>query len=273
MTSDDPSNGFCWSLIAYLLRYYFGEDKARGRPGWSTDVHILRERCSRHFTKHYQQRPPSASAPKMAGEPSGWRCTSWAEVERRARSINVVAQHASGADDGDADANGGGGSGENGGEGEGGVDCGESGGKGGDGDDEGGGKGGDGGEGDDSDDSDGSCNDGGGGSSGGNDNGSDGGNGGGGSRGGGSSGGVHGTSARAAAPTTAKQPRGRQVRRNQQRDLCTPCTRPRTLELYCGRAGWSAHQRSMGNAAWFLDWDAEYVNCLGLTSDDYLRTI
>jgi hypothetical protein len=24
----------------------------------------------------------------------------------------------------------------------------------------------------------------------------------------------------------------------------------------------------MGNAAWFLDWDAEYVNCLGLTSDD-----
>jgi hypothetical protein len=24
----------------------------------------------------------------------------------------------------------------------------------------------------------------------------------------------------------------------------------------------------MGNAAWFLDWDAEYANCLGLTSDD-----
>jgi hypothetical protein len=24
----------------------------------------------------------------------------------------------------------------------------------------------------------------------------------------------------------------------------------------------------MGNAAWFLDWDAECVNCLGLTSDD-----
>jgi len=204
----------------------------------------------------------------MAGEPSGWRCTSWAEVERRARSINIVAQHASGADDGDADANGDGGFGENGGEGEGGGD-GEGEGDGGDGDDEGGGKGGDGGEGDDSDDSDGGRNDGGGGGiSRGNDNGNDGGNGGGDSRGGGSSGGVHGTSARAAAPTTAKQPRGRQVRRNQQRDLCTPCTRPRTLELYCGRAGWSAHQRSMGNAAWFLDWDAEYANCLGLTSDD-----
>jgi hypothetical protein len=266
MTSDDPSNGFCWSLIAYRLRYYFGEDKARGRPGWTTDVHILRERCSRHFTKHYHQRPPSASAPKMAGEPSGWRCTSWAEVERRARSINIVAQHASGADDGDADANGDGGSGKNGGEGGG---DGEGDGDGDDGDDEGGGKGGDGGEGDDSDDSDGGRNDGGGGGiSRGNDNGNDGGNGGGGSRGGGSSGGVHGTSARAAAPTTAKQPRGRQVRRNQQRDLCTPCTRPRTLELYCGRAGWSAHQRSMGNAAWFLDWDAEYANYLGLTSDD-----
>ena len=40
----------------------------------------------------------------------------------------------------------------------------------------------------------------------------------------------------------------------------TPCTTPRTLELYCGRAGYSAHQKQMGNNAFFLDWNREYVS-------------
>ena len=36
-------------------------------------------------------------------------------------------------------------------------------------------------------------------------------------------------------------------------------TTPRTLELYAGRAGWSAHQKAMGNHAFFLDWNRECV--------------
>ena len=40
----------------------------------------------------------------------------------------------------------------------------------------------------------------------------------------------------------------------------TVCTVPRTLELYCGRAGFSSHQKQVGNNAFFLDLDREYVS-------------
>ena len=44
-------------------------------------------------------------------------------------------------------------------------------------------------------------------------------------------------------------------------DACStaPCTRPRCLELYCGRAGWSASFRRLGCDVWFLDKDRQAV--------------
>ena len=36
-------------------------------------------------------------------------------------------------------------------------------------------------------------------------------------------------------------------------------TTPRTLELYCGRGGWSAHHKKRGSDSWFLDIDKKYV--------------
>ena len=38
-----------------------------------------------------------------------------------------------------------------------------------------------------------------------------------------------------------------------------PGTIPRTLELYCGRAGWSSHHKKRGSDAWFIDIDRKCV--------------
>ena len=43
-------------------------------------------------------------------------------------------------------------------------------------------------------------------------------------------------------------------------EAASPCTQPRVLELYCGRGGLSAHHHKMGSAAFFLDWNREYVS-------------
>ena len=51
-------------------------------------------------------------------------------------------------------------------------------------------------------------------------------------------------------------PKGADGRR---KEVATPCTTPRTLELYCGRAGYSSHQKRMGNDAFFLDYNRAYV--------------
>ena len=53
------------------------------------------------------------------------------------------------------------------------------------------------------------------------------------------------------------------------KEAAEPCSRPRTLELYCGRAGWSAHQTAIGNQAWFLDWDASHVSRSFETKPEY----
>ena len=50
-----------------------------------------------------------------------------------------------------------------------------------------------------------------------------------------------------------------------------PGTTPRTLELYCGRAGWSAHQKKRGSAAWFLDIDKTCVEPSFAAKPDYLE--
>ena len=54
--------------------------------------------------------------------------------------------------------------------------------------------------------------------------------------------------------------------------MATPCTIPRTLELYCGRAGWSAHQQAIGNDAFFLDFDREVVARSFEPQPDYDKT-
>ena len=43
------------------------------------------------------------------------------------------------------------------------------------------------------------------------------------------------------------------------KEVAEPCTRPRTLELYCGRASLSAHHQRRGAHAWFVDWDRTVV--------------
>lgn len=43
-------------------------------------------------------------------------------------------------------------------------------------------------------------------------------------------------------------------------DALEPGTTPRTLELYCGRAGWSAHHKRRGSDAWYLDIDKKWVS-------------
>jgi hypothetical protein len=42
-------------------------------------------------------------------------------------------------------------------------------------------------------------------------------------------------------------------------DGVEPGTIPRTLELYCGRAGWSSHHKKRGSDAWFIDIDRKCV--------------
>ena len=53
------------------------------------------------------------------------------------------------------------------------------------------------------------------------------------------------------------------------KEVARPCTIPRTLELYCGRAGYSSHQKKMGNSAFFLDWNKEYVQRSFAPMPDY----
>jgi hypothetical protein len=44
----------------------------------------------------------------------------------------------------------------------------------------------------------------------------------------------------------------------------------RTLEVYCGRAGWSANMKMRGDHAWFLDHDESKVSPSFATKEDEL---
>ena len=56
----------------------------------------------------------------------------------------------------------------------------------------------------------------------------------------------------------SKKKKGKK-RTSTDKEVTEPCTRPRTLELYCGRASLSAHHQRRGAHAWFVDWDREVV--------------
>ena len=60
----------------------------------------------------------------------------------------------------------------------------------------------------------------------------------------------------AADAAAAASARRRQEGKGQE---TTPCTRPRALELYCGRAGLSASFAAVGCDVWFMDWNIEAV--------------
>ena len=46
---------------------------------------------------------------------------------------------------------------------------------------------------------------------------------------------------------------------DEESEALQPGTTPRTLELYCGRAGWSAHHKRRGSDAWYVDIDKKWV--------------
>ena len=54
-------------------------------------------------------------------------------------------------------------------------------------------------------------------------------------------------------------------------DDLQPGTTPRTLELYCGRAGWSAHHKKRGCDAWFLDNDRASVEPAFADKPEYME--
>ena len=60
-------------------------------------------------------------------------------------------------------------------------------------------------------------------------------------------------------PPTPPTPSGHAAGRQSGRDALEPGTYPRTLELWCGRAGKSAHEERQGNHAFYLNWDRSAV--------------
>lgn len=67
--------------------------------------------------------------------------------------------------------------------------------------------------------------------------------------------------AEAAAAGAKRKRAGKQpARGNASKEVAEPCTKPRTLELYCGRAGWSIAHQDQGCDSWYVDWSREAVS-------------
>ena len=142
-----------------------------GHTTWGTSTSLLLERCKLHADL-YRDHPPSnpTSQPKIAGEPLGWRCTTWAQVKARLGDLDVINKH------------------------------------------------------------------------------------------------------RELDPPAADEPSsstGQPPRAGLSKEATTPCTRPRTLELYCGRAGWSAAFMRVGCESYFVDWDRDAVTPSFNTKPEY----